>query len=103
MNKDFSGILREKLLDAIEAVVVDVIVPDIQDATPRDIEKYPIQNINRKDGLVPRRNTRKDNKHRYRKPVNLDGNWYAGVTGNLRRAVGYERTIRDVRVGILSE
>lgn len=54
----------------------------IVEMTPRDWTRPP-QNINRKDGKAP---TRKSG----RQPVSRWGNWYEGVTGNLRRSISYE-------------
>ncbi|NDK09756.1 hypothetical protein GW846_03175 [Candidatus Gracilibacteria bacterium] len=54
----------------------------IRENTPRDKNRLP-DNINRKDGLAPIR--------KGRNPVIIGGNWYEGVTGNLKRSIGHEK------------
>jgi hypothetical protein len=51
--------------------------------TPRDWDRPP-QNIDRKDGKTPIRNT-------WRRPVFKDWHWYQWVTGNLKRSIWYEQ------------
>ena len=57
---------------------------------PRDQKRLP-KPIILKRKPRPERNIRKWNRHFYRKPVIIWGNWYEGVTGNLRRSLTIEK------------
>jgi len=52
---NFGAAIKKALTDAVEVVVADMIVPDIIDNTPRNLQKYPIKNVDRIDGKPPQR------------------------------------------------
>ena len=91
--------IHKALMDAVEAVVADMVVPEIVENTPRDLKKYPIKNINRKDGKRPKR--QKVGAHKW--VVRANGNYYNAVTGELKKSISYERKFDRVSVGVLGE
>lgn len=69
------------------------VVDEVVKITPRDLERLP-QSISRKDGKPPKRSSAS-------KPVLIDGEWYPGVTGNLKRSIKSEVVSdREVRIGV---
>jgi HK97 gp10 family phage protein len=74
-----------------------VLHDEIVKVTPRDLERLPINTIDRKDGQPPRRRSGP-------KPVQILGNWYEWVTGNLKRSIahGVDRKWYSVNVGVTS-
>lgn len=72
--------------EAVDFALTEVclfLVSKIIEVTPRDLDRLP-QNINRKDWKAPSRSS-------YFKPVQINWNWYEGVTGTLKRSVSHEK------------
>jgi HK97 gp10 family phage protein len=97
MNSKIS--INERAFDeAINAGLAQVwlmLVNEIVKITPRDIERLPINDIDRKDGKTPIRRTG-------RKPVQVFGHWYEWVTGNLKRSIAHtlDTGWKKVMVGV---
>ena len=82
--------------DAIQFALTEVwliLHDEIVKITPRDLDRLPINNINRKDGKVPLRRSGP-------KPVQIFGNWYPGVTGNLKRSIAHSVDRRSYEVNV---
>lgn len=86
--------------DAIQYALTEVwliLHDEIVKITPRDLERLPVDNIDRKDGKTPiRRNGPR--------PVQIFWHWYSGVTGNLKRSIahGVNRKAYEVNVWVSS-
>lgn len=63
--------------------VANVAVEKIVENTPRDLDRLPKNNINRKDGKTPQRSGRF-------KAVRIWWNFYEWVSWNLKRSIGFE-------------
>lgn len=61
-----------------------------QNRTPRDKERLP-NPIILKTKNKPERNVREWNKNYYRKPVNINGQWYEWVSWALKRSLDIEK------------
>ncbi len=78
------------ILDISFMVWAELILLNSQKSVPRDKKRLP-NPIILKRKKTPERNIRKWNKHYYRKPVRIWGNWYEWVTWNLARSLNIER------------
>lgn len=86
--------------DAMQFALTEVglvLQDEIVKVTPRDLERLPINNIDRKDGKTPIRRSG-------RRPVQIFGHWYEGVTGNLKRSIAHwvNRKAYEVNVWVSS-
>lgn len=86
----FDSSQLEDLIDESVKVGAYMTLSLSQNRTPRDKERLP-NPIVLKTKDVPQRNIRKWNKKYYRKPVNINGQWYEGVSWALKRSLDIEK------------
>ncbi|MCP4523343.1 MAG: hypothetical protein GY828_03925 [Candidatus Gracilibacteria bacterium] len=85
----------EKSIDESLSITSNLLVAKVRENTPRDKKRLPKNTINRKDGKKPFRSS-------HYKPVQINGNWYEGVTGNLKRSISMEKLSNtNYAVGII--
>lgn len=86
-EKNFSNII-----DIVAMVWADLLLQEVLVAVPRDKRRLP-KPIKLKRKKKPERNIRKNNKHFYRQPVQINWEWYEWVTGNLARSLSTEKVV----------
>ena len=96
---------EKKLLDLIDKSIMvwfNILENEVKNAVPRDKNRLPNPIILKKK-LKPERNIRKNNKHFYRLPVQINGAWYEWVTWNLARSISSIRLwIWEYQVWVLA-
>ena len=80
------------------AAVWKWLIVEMKKNTPRDLDRLPVNVLDRKDWQVPRRNVHKWNKHRYKKPVQIFWHWYQWVSWNLWRSLAFEVDMKNYTV-----
>lgn len=87
---EFDKIALENILDKSIFIWAEVFQNLSIWYAPRIKENLP-DNINLQSWGKPQRNIREGNKNYYRKPVQIDWNYYEGVTWNLRRSIWLQK------------
>ncbi len=77
-------IALKRSIDESVQITSNILTSKVREITPRDKDRLPKNNIDRKDWKAPERSS-------HYKPVQIEWHWYEWVTWNLKRSIWMQK------------